>query len=155
MWYFSDMHGIELSAHFKLWRYTFSKCQQADIKSRHDEPNFGTTFILSNDGCIFDLKNRVHIHQTDRRKEKTWFLKGIYLKHGGSVAAPNWVFVLVLYWQPIRNGWGGGLQPRSMWNPQAQTRMGTKWSRLVGPTSETYTATIIYTLYRLPMGIPH
>ena len=33
--------------------------------------------------------------------------------------------------------------------------MGTKWVRLVGPTSDTYTATIIYTLYRLPMGIPH
>ena len=59
-WQLSDMHGIELTTHFKLSRYTFSKCQQADIKSRHDKLNFETTFILSNDVCIFDLKNRVH-----------------------------------------------------------------------------------------------
>ena len=60
IWHFSDMHGIELSAHFTLRRYTFSKCQQADIESRHNTLNFETTFILSNDGCILDLKNRVH-----------------------------------------------------------------------------------------------
>ena len=28
--------GIELPAHFTLSRYTFSKCQQADVESRHD-----------------------------------------------------------------------------------------------------------------------
>ena len=60
MRYFSDMHGTELSAHFTLWRYTFSQCQQADIDSIHYWLNFETTFILSNDGYIFDLKNRVH-----------------------------------------------------------------------------------------------
>ena len=54
------MQGTELSAHFTLCHYTFSECQQADTESRHDKLDFETTFILSNDGCSFDLKSRVH-----------------------------------------------------------------------------------------------
>ena len=37
IWQLSDMHGIELSAHFTLWRYTFSKYQQAEIESSDDK----------------------------------------------------------------------------------------------------------------------
>ena len=33
----------------------FFEVSTGDIESRHDKLNFGTTFILSNDGCIFDL----------------------------------------------------------------------------------------------------
>ena len=31
------MHGIELSVHFTLRRYTFSKCQRADIETSDDK----------------------------------------------------------------------------------------------------------------------
>ena len=58
------MHGIELSAHFTLWRYTFSKCQQADIESSVDKLLFETIFIISNDGCIFSLFRPIWISYT-------------------------------------------------------------------------------------------
>ena len=58
------MHGIELSAHFTLRRYTFSKCQQADIERSDDNLRPFSSFPMM--GVFFSLFRAYlnFIHQT-------------------------------------------------------------------------------------------
>ena len=53
-------YSMELSPLFLIWRYTFSTCQHSEVNRQDNKLYFETNFILSNDGCIFEVWYRVH-----------------------------------------------------------------------------------------------